>query len=163
MSTKLNVSMQSLRLNLLEAHREHCPWKNGDVQGNSLDGPIAGMSAWQTLQFILLAGRDPTTGRSRTRETDLASDKDLPSTPTRTSHRRAADSVDVGSESGLTYPRGSMESGDRPALDDEEDEGLQNKWKKLKAKLKRTASKKSLRSVKSGKSAKSGKSLAKDK
>jgi len=160
MSSKLDVSMQSLRLNLLEAHREHCPWKNGEVQGNSIDGPIAGMSAWQTLQFILLAGRDAVTSRSSARDKDTTRDKDLPPTPTRPGHRRAADSVDVASESGSVYPRGSMESGERPALEDDEDEGLQNKWKKLKAKLKRTASKKSLRSVKSGKS---GKSFGKDK
>lgn len=142
MSKKLDVPIATLRLNLLESHREHCPWKNADVQSNSKDSPIANMAAWQTLEFMLLGERK------------AAPPAATPSTPTR-GHNRNLDSVDAWSESGLTYPRGSVESERIAKDDDEETEGLQNKWKKLKAKLKRTASKKSLKSVRSGKSGKS--------
>ncbi|KAL6712216.1 hypothetical protein ACN47E_000093 [Coniothyrium glycines] len=144
MSKRLDVSIDSLRLNLLESHREHCPWKNAEVQGNSKDSPIANMAAWQTLQFILL-------GKSK-----MAA---IPK-PAAHRHTRNVASVDAGSE--IEYPRGSFDSdgGSMKEKDmDDDQESLGNKWKKLKAKLKRTASKKSLRSVKSVKSTKSGKSL----
>lgn len=51
MSKKLDVSVESLRLNLLESHREHCPWSNGTVQGNSADSPIAGMPALSLIHI----------------------------------------------------------------------------------------------------------------
>ncbi|KAF1940296.1 zf-C3HC-domain-containing protein [Clathrospora elynae] len=140
MSKKLDVPIESLRLNLLESHREHCPWKNAAVQSNSPDGPIANMPAWQTLEFMIL-------GRPKESPANIQ-------TP-RKRHSRNIDSVDLGSE--LDYPRGSLDSVEREG-DDESGEGLREKWSKLKAKLKRTASKKSLKSTKSVKSAKSGKS-----
>ncbi|KAL1801349.1 hypothetical protein ACET3X_001691 [Alternaria dauci] len=144
MSKKLDVPIESLRLNLLESHREHCPWKNPDVQANSKDGPIANMAAWQTLEYMLL-------GRNK----DIAAGIHTPHKQTpRKQHARNNDSIDVGSE--LEYPRGSMDSVERPKdHDDDEDGGLREKWSKLKAKLKRSASKKSLKSTKSGKSGKS--------
>ena len=137
MSEKLNVSIESLRLNLLESHREHCPWKNAQTQGNPTDGPVANMAAWQTLEFMLLGKQKHSSPNKAHR------------------HQRNVESVDLGSEA--TYPRGSFESEGRGAHDaaEEESDSLQQKWKKLKAKLKRTASKKSLRSVKSMKSGKS--------
>ena len=143
MSKKLDVPIESLRLNLLESHREHCPWKNAEVQGNSSDSPIANMAAWQTLEFMLLGKQKEKSAQ----ETTLRG------------HSRNVDSVDLGSE--VTYPRGSMDSDARSTKEDEEGaDSLQQKWKKLKAKLKRTASKKSLKSVKSMRSGKSGKSVA---
>ncbi|KAH7384475.1 C3HC zinc finger-like-domain-containing protein [Pyrenochaeta sp. MPI-SDFR-AT-0127] len=150
MSTKLDLPIESLRLNLLESHREHCPWKNAEVQGNSSESPIANMAAWQTLEFILL-------GKPK-----------FPSKPLNNAHQlqhhqRNVESIDLGSE--VTYPRGSFESDGRSIREEQEEgaDSLQQKWKKLKAKLKRTASKKSLRSVKSMKSGKSGKTTAGEK
>lgn len=144
MSTKLSLPIDSLRLNLLESHREHCPWKNAAVQCNSKDTPIADMPAWQTLEFMLLGSAKTPHAVAEGAESPARQ----PATPGR--HARGVESVDLGSE--VMYPRGSGES-EREARDDEDEtEGLQNKWRKLKAKLKRTASKKSLRSVKSGKS-----------
>lgn len=145
MSTKLEVPIESLRLNLLESHREHCPWKNALVQGNSADSPIAGMAAWQTLEFMLLGTRR---------------NKELPRLPNEQAegHARNVDSVDLGSEA--TFPRGSVDS-TREAVgynDEGDSESLTNKWKKFKAKLKRSTSKRSLKSVKSVKSVKSTKS-----
>lgn len=143
MSKRLEVPVESLRLNLLESHREHCPWKNAAVQGNSPDSPIAGMAAWQTLEFMLLGNRK---------------NKELPRLPNESAHERNIDSVDLGSDA--TFPRGSGESA-REAVgynDEGDSESLTNKWKKFKAKLKRSTSKRSLKSVKSVKSAKSGKS-----
>jgi len=140
MSTKLDVPIESLRLNLLESHREHCPWKNAASQANSSDGPIANMAAWQTLQFILL-------GRQRDSPQKARQDP---------GHSRNVESVDLGSE--LDYPRGSLESyrGD-DAGKENESVTLESKWKKFKAKLRRTTSKKSLKSMKS---VRSGKSMA---
>ena len=140
MSTKLDVPIESLRLNLLESHREHCPWKNAESQGNSSDGPIANMAAWQTLQFILL-------GRQRESPQKARQER---------GHSRNVESVDLGSE--LDYPRGSMESYHGEQEKDEGAASLQEKWKKFKAKLRRTTSKKSLKSMRSVKSGKSGKS-----
>jgi hypothetical protein len=143
MSMKLDVPVESLRLNLLESHREHCPWKNAAVQGNSADSPIAGMAAWQTLEFMLLGNRK---------------NKELPKLPDEHAHERNNDSVDLGSEA--TFPRGSEDS-TRQIVgynDEGDEESLTNKWKKFKAKLKRSTSKRSLKSVKSVKSAKSVKS-----
>lgn len=133
MSKRLDVSPESLRLNLLESHREHCPWKNPVVQGNSNDSPIASMAAWQTLEFMLLGNKKKASPEK--------------------SHTRNTASVNVGSE--LEYPRGSTDSVERHFVEEDEGESLGNKWKKLKAKLKRSASKKSLKSVKSAKSGKS--------
>ncbi|RMZ73822.1 c3hc zinc finger domain-containing [Pyrenophora seminiperda CCB06] len=155
MSKKLDVPLETLRLNLLESHREHCPWKNVSVQGNSPDSPIANMAAWQTLEFMLL-------GNVKHRENAFSTTprKQQQDTPKKSHHTRNTDSVDIGSD--IEYPRGSLDSVDRPTgyNDDEESGGLREKWSKLKAKLKRSASKKSLKSMKSSKSVKSGKSVA---
>jgi hypothetical protein len=140
MSKKLDVPIESLRLNLLESHREHCPWKNAATQSNSSDGPIANMAAWKTLQFILLGKQ-----------------KELPALPRQElGHSRNTESVDLGSEA--EYPRGSLDSHRDDKDKEEGTESLQGKWQKFKAKLRRTTSKKSLKSVKSMRSAKSGKS-----
>ncbi|KAH3919030.1 hypothetical protein HBH56_027910 [Parastagonospora nodorum] len=140
MSKKLDVPIESLRLNLLESHREHCPWKNATTQSNSSDGPIANMAAWKTLQFILLGKQ-----------------KELPALPCQElGHSRNMESVDLGSEA--EYPRGSLDSHRDDKDKEEGTESLQGKWQKFKAKLRRTTSKKSLKSVKSMRSAKSGKS-----
>lgn len=143
MSAKLDVPIASLRLNLLESHHEHCPWKNAVSQANSPDGPIADMPAWQTLQFIILQ-------KNR--------DSILPRTPR---HGRNTESVDLAA-SEVEYPRGSMETFSRTEEGDKEDETgkLEGKWKKFKAKLRRTTSKKSLKSTKSIRSVKSGRSTA---
>jgi hypothetical protein len=140
MSKKLNVPIESLRLNLLESHREHCPWKNAETQGNSSDGPIANMAAWQTLQFILLSKHKESPTKTRQER----------------GHSRNVESVDLGSEA--EYPRGSLDSHREDRDKDDGADSLQNKWQKFKAKLRRTTSKKSLKSVRSMKSAKSGKS-----
>jgi hypothetical protein len=140
MSAKLNISIESLRLNLLESHREHCPWKSAASQANSSDGPIANMPAWQTLQFIVLG---------KERLSPVKTRRDL-------GHSRNVESVDLGSE--LEYPRGSLDSQHDDHEKENATEALQNKWQKFKAKLRRTTSKKSLKSVKSMRSAKSGKS-----
>ncbi|KAH6633069.1 C3HC zinc finger-like-domain-containing protein [Boeremia exigua] len=144
MSSKLDVPPESLRLNLLESHREHCPWKNATVQGNPPDGPIAHMPAWQTLEYMLLGARH----------------KELPRLPdtahahAHASHPRNSDSVDLGSDA--TFPRDSAESAREHGYNDEGDaESLTNKWRKFKAKLKRSTSKRSLKSVKSAKSGRS--------
>lgn len=145
MSTKLDVSVESLRLNILEAHREHCPWKNADTQCNSKDGPIKDMAAWQTLEFLLM-------GRKKREEN-------------RSVASIATENIGHGSLDLPSY-RGSLESeegreststGDRSKKDGD---SLNEKWKRLKAKLKRSTSRKSLKSVKSFKSGKSGKSAA---
>jgi hypothetical protein len=152
MSKKLDVPIESLRLNLLESHREHCPWKNAHVQANEKDSPIADMPAWQTLQFMLL-------GRHKDGLSGVQTPHKQTPRKQHQQHARGTDSVDMGSE--LEYPRGSMDSVDRPKeIEDDEDGGLREKWSKLKAKLKRSASKKSLKSIRSGKSVKSGKSVA---
>ncbi|KAF2025923.1 zf-C3HC-domain-containing protein [Setomelanomma holmii] len=132
MSKKLDVSIESLRLNLLESHREHCPWKNAAAQANPSDGPIANMAAWQTLQFILLPKQR--------------------NSPQKTGHTRNVESVDLGSEA--EYPRGSIDSY-HANKDKEEVESIEGKWKRFKAKLRRTTSKKSLKSLKSVRSGKS--------
>jgi hypothetical protein len=140
MSAKLDISMDSLRLNLLESHREHCPWKSASSQANSSDGPIANMPAWQTLQFIVLG---------KERDSPVRTRRDL-------GHSRNVESVDLGSE--IEYPRGSLDSQHEGNDKENGTEALQNKWQKFKAKLRRTTSKKSLKSVKSMRSGKSGKS-----
>lgn len=150
MSRKLDVPVASLRLNLLESHREHCPWKNGVVQGNSPDSPIAGMPAWETLVFMLV-------GKNRSSYRDGA-EKELPQLPQEGVPHERMESVDLGSET--TYPRGSIDSTREVAgyNDEGDEETITNKWKKFKAKLKRSTSKRSLKSVKSYKSVMSAKS-----
>jgi hypothetical protein len=140
MSKKLDISIESLRLNLLESHREHCPWKSAAAQANTSDGPIANMPAWQTLQFIIL---------SKQRDSPVKSRHDL-------GHSRNVESVDLGSE--VEYPRGSLDYQHDEQENENDTEALQNKWQKFKAKLRRTTSKKSMKSVKSMRSGKSGKS-----
>ncbi|KAL5114054.1 hypothetical protein ACEQ8H_008068 [Pleosporales sp. CAS-2024a] len=140
MSQKLDVPLESLRLNLVESHREHCPWKNATTQANSSDGPIARMPAWQTLQFIMLAKQREPCAKGRADH----------------GHSRNVESVDAGSDT--EYPRGSLDSHRDDKDKEEGTEALKNKWQKFKAKLRRTTSKKSLKSVKSVKSMKSGKS-----
>ncbi|KAF2001902.1 zf-C3HC-domain-containing protein [Amniculicola lignicola CBS 123094] len=133
MSAKLDIPIESLRLNIVESHREYCPWKNPDSQANPADGPISNMAAWQTLQFML-------TGPKR----DIKSAAEV--TP------RDDDSIDIG-------PRTSMDSDQ--SVKEKEDESLTDKWKRFKARLRRTTSRKSMkssRSTKSVKSMKSGKS-----
>jgi hypothetical protein len=142
MSKKLEVPIESLRLNLLESHREHCPWKNAETQANSSDGPIANMAAWQTLQYILL-GKQKESAQNNIRERG---------------HNRNVESVDLGSEA--DYPRGSMESYHGDKDKEEGADSMQEKWKRFKAKLRRTTSKKSLKSVRSVRSTKSAKSTA---
>jgi hypothetical protein len=158
MSKRLDVPVESLRLNLLESHREHCPWKNGVVQGNSADSPIAGMPAWETLVFMLV-------GKGKRMSLQENAEKELPRLPNeapghdgQTPHERM-ESVDLGSET--TYPRGSVDSTREVAgyNDEGDEETITNKWKKFKAKLKRSSSKRSLKSVKSYKSVMSAKSV----
>lgn len=152
MSKKLDVPVESLKLNLLESHREHCPWKNGAVQGNSADSPIAGMPAWETLVFMLVGK-----GKRMSLQ-ESVSGKALPRLPNEAPSHERLESVDLGSET--TYPRGSIDSTrEITGYNDEGDEEtITNKWKKFKAKLKRSTSKRSLKSVKSAKSIKSTKS-----
>ncbi|KAF2874482.1 C3HC zinc finger-like-domain-containing protein [Massariosphaeria phaeospora] len=133
MSEKLEVPVESLRLNLVESHREHCPWKNPDTQDNPKDGAISNMAGWQTLEFMLMGKR-----RERLHKT--------------------VQSVDLGSEIGTTT--GSFES-ERTHIDGDDDkaDSLNEKWKRFKAKLRRTTSKRSLKSMKSHRSFKSVKSV----
>lgn len=60
MSEKLSVEPSSLRLNLLEMHREHCPWKNGESQHNPSEGSLKGLNAWETGRrtVMRLKGRE---------------------------------------------------------------------------------------------------------
>ncbi|CAI6319101.1 unnamed protein product [Periconia digitata] len=132
MSKKLSVPIETLRLNLVEAHREHCPWKNPETQRNPLDGPIAHMAGWQTQTFMLLG-----------KKKEIVKEQ----------HQRNIESVDLGSE--YTYPRGSVDSGHTSFIKEDEDDKQESRWRKFKAKLRRTTSKKSLKSVKSAKSTKS--------
>jgi hypothetical protein len=134
MSTKLDVPIESLRLNLLESHREHCPWKNPVTQGNTKNGPIENMAAWETLEFMLM-------GKKKDVVKAVAESGDAEEAMTREG------SFDVGRES-LDLRRASVASGKKG----DESEG---RWQKFKAKLRRTASKKSLKSSKSIKSMKS--------
>jgi hypothetical protein len=153
MAAKLEVSVTSLRLNLVEAHREHCPWKNGAVQNNA-DGPIAGMSAWETLQFMVLKRRGGGGGGGGG-ESESGAHGPGHGHGHGHGHARGIESVDLGSD--VTFPRGSVDGESMPGGDDDEG-SLNAKWKKFKAKLRRTTSKKSLKSVKSVKSSKSVKS-----
>ena len=151
MSKRLDVPVESLRLNLLESHREHCPGKNGVVQGNSADSPIAGMPAWETLVFMLV-------GKGKRMSLQESNEKELPKLPQEGAAHERMESVDLGSET--TYPRASIES-TREVIgynDEGDEETITNKWKKFKAKLKRSSSKRSLKSVKSYKSVMSAKS-----
>ncbi|KAF2796191.1 zf-C3HC-domain-containing protein [Melanomma pulvis-pyrius CBS 109.77] len=138
MSAKLDVPIESLRLNLLESHREHCPWKNPITQGNPKNGPIENMAAWQTLEFMLMGKKKEV----RPVIEDMRRD----------------DSFDIG--------RGSIDSAVSVA-DADKDDSLNEKWKRFKAKLRRTTSRKSLKSssksVKSARSVKSVKSVGGDK
>ncbi|KAF2116141.1 C3HC zinc finger-like-domain-containing protein [Lophiotrema nucula] len=136
MAQKLDVSVESLRLNLLESHREHCPWKNAVTQDNPADGPIKKMAGWQTLQYMVQERKRP--------------------------ERRVEKSVDLTTDEISEY-RGSFESEQGSVDDKESSKSLNDKWKRFKAKLKRTTSRKSLKSVKSAKSIKSTKSLGRDK
>lgn len=54
MSEKLSVASSSLRLHLLETHREHCPWKNGESQHNPPEGSLQGLNAWETGSRTLM-------------------------------------------------------------------------------------------------------------
>jgi hypothetical protein len=138
MSKKIDLPIESLHLNLLESHREHCPWKNAVAQGNPRDGPIANMPAWQTLEYLFLGGNG--SGKPRKIDHKVAQSMDMGSL-------RDRDSVD-GSEYGSTSTSTGRKSRDS--------ESLNEKWKKLKAKLKRSTSMKSMKSTKSGKSGKGG-------
>lgn len=145
MAAQLEVPIDSLRLDLLEAHRDHCPWKNPDSQCNPGDGPIRNMAAWQTLEFVL-------TARKMVEDTGNAK---------QSGHGRNKSVATVASE-GLESYRSSEESTRETITTvksgkdrDGEGESLNEKWRKFKAKLKRTTSRKSLRSVKSAKSTKS--------
>ncbi|KAG9204967.1 hypothetical protein G6514_009424 [Epicoccum nigrum] len=154
MSKKLDIPIAALRLNLLEAHREYCPWKNAVVQANAPDSWIAGLAAWETLEFMLL-------GKKWNKELPKLPDEHVGS---HSFERANNNSVDLGTPSEATFPRESEDSGlTRPITagynDEGDEESLTNKWKKFKAKLKRSTSKRSLKSVKSAKgSVKSGKS-----
>jgi hypothetical protein len=114
---------------------------------NNADGPIAGMSAWETLQFMVLKRRGGGGGGE--------SESGAHGHGHGHGHARGIESVDLGSD--VTFPRGSVDGESVPGGDDDEG-GLNAKWKKFKAKLRRTTSKKSLKSVKSVKSSKSVKS-----
>jgi len=133
MSTKLDVPIESLRLNLLESHREHCPWKNPVTQGNTKNGPIENMAAWETLEFMLM-------GKKKDVIKAVAESGDMES-------MTREGSFDIGRES-LDLRRASTSS----AKKGDESEG---RWQKFKAKLRRTASKKSMKSSMSVKSTKS--------
>ncbi|KAF2193538.1 zf-C3HC-domain-containing protein [Zopfia rhizophila CBS 207.26] len=121
MSKKLDIPIEQLRLDLLESHREHCPWKNGVSQKNG-DGVLRGMPGWETLQFIVVGRRKEGRGEGGSASFEMVR----------------------GSEE---TERGSRES------DEKSVDKLAETWRKLKSKLKRSASRKSLRSVKSGRSA----------
>ena len=138
MSEKLSIPIESLRLNLLESHREHCPWKNPVTQGNPQNGPIENMAGWETQEFMLMGKK------KGIRPVSVLMGGD------------SRESLDLG--------RGSMESA-LSLADKEKDKGdsLNDKWKKFKAKLRRTTSRKSLRSTKSIKSVRSVKSVNGDK
>lgn len=132
MGQKLEVPLESLRLNLLESHREHCPWKNPVTQGNPKDGPIRDMAAWQTLEFLLM-------GKKKKEDIKAVENIDLES------YRGSIDSE---------HP--STSTGDKSR----ESDSLNEKWRRFKAKLRRTTSRRSMKSVKSAKSFKSANSVA---
>ncbi|KAF1956872.1 zf-C3HC-domain-containing protein [Byssothecium circinans] len=132
MAKKLNVPLAHLRMDLILSHRDHCPWSNPETQRNPLDGPIANMAGWQTQEFMMLGKKKE-----------------------KAAIHKNVESVDLGSE--YTFPRASSDSTGNFTKDGEEKE--ESRWKKFKAKLRRTTSKKSLRSVRSVKSTKSTKSV----
>lgn len=134
-STKLDVPISSLRLDLLETHREHCPWKNPASQRNPKDGPIKNMTAWQTLEFLLLGNR---THRKR--------QENLSVTTVDASSYRDSTDVERPTTAGTEAESGKGKDGA---------DSLNEKWRKFKAKLRRTTSRRSLKSVRSIKSGKS--------
>ncbi|KAF2262688.1 zf-C3HC-domain-containing protein [Lojkania enalia] len=138
-SKKLDVPIDSLTLNLLESHRDHCPWKNSVTQANPRDGPIKDMAGWQTLQFMIMEKK-------------------------RKEHMRGQ-SVEVhGDGDELSEWRNSLDSYTTAGDSEKKDgESLNEKWKRFKARLRRTTSRKSLKSVKSARSVKSAKSVNGDK
>ena len=90
------------------------------------------MAAWQTLEFMLLGSQKPKKQHQTTESADLGS------------YRDSFDSAE-----------GSADENSRKR----ESENLSEKWNRFKAKLRRTASKKSLKSMKSVRSSKSVKSV----
>ncbi|KAF2642624.1 zf-C3HC-domain-containing protein [Massarina eburnea CBS 473.64] len=130
MATKLDVPLLHLRMDLLLGHRDHCPWINPESQSNPLDGPIANMAGWQTQEFMMM-------GKKKERQM--------------VAHHKNVESVDLGSD----YTMSRSGSLDDTGSFAKEDEDKESRWKKFKAKLRRTTSKKSLRSVRSAKSVKS--------
>ncbi|KAF2749604.1 zf-C3HC-domain-containing protein [Sporormia fimetaria CBS 119925] len=125
-STKLDVPIESLRLDILQAHSEYCPWKTPESQRNPSDSPVTNMAAWETLEFVLMAMRR----------------EEKPPAPTSPVAESFQESIDDESATVRTEKSKDADS-------------LNEKWRKFKAKLRRTASRKSLKSVKSTKSVKS--------
>jgi hypothetical protein len=141
MSNKLELPLEKLRLDILESHREHCPWKNPESQRNPIDGPIRDMAAWQTLEFLLMGRKKPEEHehqhQHKRHESVLSADLE--------SYRDSLDS----DRATATTPDKSKDA-----------DSLNEKWRKFKAKLRRTTSRRSLKSVMSTKSNKSVKSLS---
>ncbi|KAF2274705.1 zf-C3HC-domain-containing protein [Westerdykella ornata] len=126
-SSRLDVPVESLRLDLLESHREHCPWKSPQSQSNPPDGPVKNMAAWETLEYVLRSGR----GKKEEKHT-------------------AADAEAQSYRGSIDSDGGALEMKDA-----DNTKSLNEKWRKFKAKLRRTTSRKSLKSIKSMKSGKS--------
>ncbi|KAF2494765.1 zf-C3HC-domain-containing protein [Lophium mytilinum] len=116
MAKKVNAEESQLLLNLLETHREHCPWKNVEAQANPPDGQVAGFAAWRTLQYVL--------GVNKRRDTTATQG-----------------SAEVGGEADVVGKKDGAEKGD---------EDLAGRWQRLKSKLKRSTSKRSLKSLGKG-------------
>ncbi|KAJ9656374.1 hypothetical protein H2201_008568 [Coniosporium apollinis] len=49
-AARLDLSLEDLKLNLLTAHREYCPWKSAESQANPPDSRWAGKAFWEMLQ-----------------------------------------------------------------------------------------------------------------
>ncbi|KAF2196913.1 zf-C3HC-domain-containing protein [Delitschia confertaspora ATCC 74209] len=119
MSERLDSPFSSLRLDLLESHREHCPWKNAATQANPVLSGLRGMAAWQTLEFMFL-------GRKNENKENWKS-----------ASAETGDDESIFGESEIDR-RASIDQGQ------ERTDKIMGTWSKLKTRLKRTASRRSL-------------------
>jgi hypothetical protein len=122
MSEKLGVQATQLRLNVLETHREHCPWKNAKTQHNPDDGILAGLSAWETLVNTLKRTRRDSAGDSR----PSSSAAEHPPTSEPPMARNLNDAVVDTDTLALELTPEELEKRDRERV---------TKWTKLKARM----------------------------
>lgn len=67
-AARLELNEDDLKLSLLTAHREHCPWKNAETQANPPDSRWAGKAFWEMLQEDVVAAARTSVELKRGRE-----------------------------------------------------------------------------------------------